>query len=514
MHEAILNWVLTPELFMLDKADKAQQLKDRLAFVDFGDAERDALFSALPIIRGALDVALDNFYAKAGSHPETAKFFSGKAHVASAKARQINHWEVIATARFDGAYVDAVTKVGETHARLGLSPRWYIGGYALILEKLIAGVIERELQGFLTGGKAKALKSSIGAVVKAALVDMDYAITVYLDALERQRQAAEQEREVLKAEQDRALAELDVALGHLAEGNLTVPIQRELAANFARLKSNFNGSIASLSSAMGEISEAVQEVTSETGEISSATDEMSRRGEHQAAALEESAAALEEISTLSKITATRAYEIQEIIKSSAEQAKLSGQVVHDTISAMRDIVESSEQIGQTIGVIDDIAFQTNLLALNAGVEAARAGEAGKGFAVVAQEVRELAQRSATAAKEIKALVARSSHDVAKGVTLVEKTGSVLTEIGGKIGTIREHIDQIAQSVSEQSSGIHEINTAVGHMDQITQQNAAMMEETNASIQNLKALSNGLQELIMRFKVTDRASNLANLRRTG
>jgi len=187
-----------------------------------------------------------------------------------------------------------------------------------------------------------------------------------------------------------------------------------------------------------------------------------------------------------------------VAKQANDSAALSGQVVSNAVTAMERIEQSSNEISNIIGVIDEIAFQTNLLALNAGVEAARAGEAGKGFAVVAQEVRELAQRSAKAAKEIKTLIGTSSGEVESGVKLVRETGESLKTIEQYVVTINSHMDAIATSAREQSTGLKEVNTAVNQMDQVTQQNAAMVEETNAASATLASESRGLRELISQF----------------
>ncbi len=228
---------------------------------------------------------------------------------------------------------------------------------------------------------------------------------------------------------------------------------------------------------------------------------MARRTEQQAAALEETAAAVEEITTISKLSAQRSEEAKAIVESSAAEAARSRDVVTEAVKAMGAIEESSQKITQIISVIDEISFQTNLLALNAGVEAARAGEAGKGFAVVAQEVRELAQRSANAAKEIKTLITKSSEDVMQGVSLVNKTGQSLNTIGNKVDHIQEHITSLTKAAQEQSVGIQEISAAINSMDNLTQKNAAMVEETNAATHNLSDVSANLAALVSRFSVS-------------
>ena len=485
---------------MRDQSSKTAMLNDRLEFVGLDAAQKAALSGQSEIIGASLDAALDAFYARAKTHPETARFFSSQAHIEHAKQRQIAHWKTIASARFDAAYIDAVSTVGRTHARLGLEPRWYIGGYALIIENIVRSIITNELKGFFTRGKSEKLGNDISAVIKAALVDMDYAISVYLDVLADERAKAELQGEALKQEQNTALAALDRALGTLASGDLTATIEDRLAADFDGLKENYNASVASLGAAMREISQAVHLVNGQSHEISAATNDMARRTEHQASALEETASALEEISTISRDAQTRTREVQQIVMQSAAEAVKSGTVVDEAVKAMSDIEDSSKRMTQIIGVIDEIAFQTNLLALNAGVEAARAGEQGKGFAVVAQEVRELAQRSATAAKEIKELIGRSSADVARGVQLVHGTGEALRGIGDQVRSINDHMASIARSAEEQAGGIANINAAVGNMDLITQQNAAMVEESSAATEKLSQEALRLAELVSGFKV--------------
>ncbi len=485
----------------MTKHDQKAQLKERLDFVGLGEAERRHLSDVQPLVRKAVGEALDTFYGKAKAHPHTAGFFASDAHIAHAKSRQASHWDVISSGRYDGDYVDAVSAVGRTHARLGLEPRWYIGGYAMILDGILRAVIADEMKGFFRKRKAAVLADHLSAVVKAALVDMDYAISVYLEALNDEREKAETERQEAKCEQEGALAALDAALKNLAGGDLTAELWQQLAPGFSELKQNYNSSLASLDAAMGEINQSVDQVRAEVAEISGATDNIARRTEQQASALEQTAAALEEITTLSQDSARRTREVQAIVRESASETVRSGEVVEEAIAAMDDIEQSSQKMTQIIGAIDEIAFQTNLLALNAGVEAARAGEQGKGFAVVAQEVRELAQRSAAAAKEIKELIERSSTDVHRGVELVNRTGAALVGIGDRVKSIEGHVNAIALAAQEQASGVDEINSAVRTMDQTTQQNAALMEEANAATQSLAGISSRLVSLVGRFRIT-------------
>jgi methyl-accepting chemotaxis protein len=495
---------------MSSSVSTTKHLNERLDFVGLVGEERAALGRARPAISASLDGALDKFYKKATATPETAKFFASEAHVKSAKARQVRHWDQIASGEFDEKYVEAVTAIGKTHARLGLEPRWYIGGYALIMESIIKAVVEKHLEGFLYKKKAKDISIEVTAIMKAAFVDMDYAISVYLDALQEQRAIGEAERQALAAQQDEALSALDRSLTGLAKGDLTATLGAALAPQFDGLKSNFNSALGTLDKALGSIVLAADETSGNAGELVTAVDDMARRTEQQAASLEQTAAALEEITTISKEAAVRTEEARRVVGHATEEARKSGEVVEQAVSAMSAIEESSRKITQIISVIDQISFQTNLLALNAGVEAARAGDAGKGFAVVAQEVRELAQKSADAAKEIKGLIDKSFEDVLTGVSLVNRTGDALRTIGEQVTHINGHIDAIAGSAREQAIGIAEINTAVTGMDQMTQQNAAMVEQTNAATHNLMRVSTTLKGLADQFTVSHGRRRVAEI----
>lgn len=301
---------------------------------------------------------------------------------------------------------------------------------------------------------------------------------------------------------DTGLTRTGAILKRLAVGDLTETMTGDFRGAFAELQSNVNEAIVGLRSTMSEIRNATSSISSNSEELRVAADDLSRRTEQQAAALEQTSAALDEITAVVKTSTTRAQEASEMVTEAKQSAAQSAVVVRDAITAMGRIEQASREISQIINVIDEIAFQTNLLALNAGVEAARAGEAGKGFAVVAQEVRELAQRSANAAKDIKTLITKSGEEVAGGVKLVQKTGSSLNEIEGQVLSINDHIHSIAVAAREQATGLQEINTAINQMDQVTQKNAAMVEETSAATHKLSHEAVTLFSLLSHFKVGD------------
>jgi methyl-accepting chemotaxis protein len=289
-------------------------------------------------------------------------------------------------------------------------------------------------------------------------------------------------------------------LKHMASGDLTFRLNEAFASDFEALRSDFNAAVGQLADTLRAVSDATGSINSGAREISQGAEDLSKRTEQQAASLEETAAALDQITTNVANSSNRTEEARHVAAEANKSARRSGEVVANAVNAMQRIEQSSDQISSIIGVIDEIAFQTNLLALNAGVEAARAGEAGKGFAVVAQEVRELAQRSAQAAKEIKDLIRNSVDEVSTGVRLVQETGQALKVIEEQVVSINVQLDAIATSAKEQSVGLAEVNTAVNQMDQVTQQNAAMVEQSTAASASLSNEVQRLRRIVSEFRV--------------
>jgi methyl-accepting chemotaxis protein len=330
---------------------------------------------------------------------------------------------------------------------------------------------------------------------------------------EEAAKAAELEKERLvageKAAEDEkrrfVIDKLTEGLSELSRGNLAYRIEERFAEAYENLRQAFNGSQAALSESMAKVTAITQVVRNSASEISAATDQLAQRTEQQAATVEESAAALSEVSTTVQSSAGRSREAGAMMTEATQSTEKSSAIVKQAISAMEGIAGSSSQIGQIINVIDEIAFQTNLLALNAGVEAARAGEAGKGFAVVAQEVRELASRSATAAKEIKALISTSRAQVTNGVALVNKTGEALDEIAARVSHVAQIINGIGASSAEQSDAIRQIDDSVRTLDQTTQQNAAMVEQTSAACRALSKEADTLNDVLSAFCIGGRSA---------
>ncbi|WP_026613414.1 methyl-accepting chemotaxis protein [Ensifer aridi] len=347
--------------------------------------------------------------------------------------------------------------------------------------------------------KSADLQSSIAIVVSAAAAgDFTKRIGKDYDNEDLNRFAASVNE--LVGSVDSGIAETRRVIASLAAGDLTQNMNGQFQGAFAELQKNVNDTLSTLQKTLREIRLTTDSINGNASELRTAADDLSKRTEQQAASLEETSAALDEITAAVRSSTERAHEATVMVTEAKENAAESASVVRSAIDAMGRIEQASSEIGQITNVIDEIAFQTNLLALNAGVEAARAGDAGKGFAVVAQEVRELAQRAASAAKDIKALISKSGGEVATGVKLVQATGAALGEIETRVLKINDHIHSIATAAREQSTGLGEVSTAVNQMDQVTQRNAAMVEEANAATHKLSAEADNLASLIAYFKV--------------
>jgi methyl-accepting chemotaxis protein len=303
------------------------------------------------------------------------------------------------------------------------------------------------------------------------------------------------------------LGEVGRVLQSLASGDLTQSVTGEYRGAFGSLADNTNRSIESLRGIVERISSAVGTINTAAREISSGNSDLSTRTESQAASLEETASSMEELTATVRGNAENTRNAAQLAREATEGARRGGAVVANVVATMQRITESSRRIGDIIGVIDGIAFQTNILALNAAVEAARAGEQGRGFAVVASEVRSLAQRSADAAKEIKGLIEGSARNVDEGAKLVEQAGGEINTLVDSVSRVTEIMRDITSATDEQRAGIEQVNETVTHLDQATQQNAALVEEASAAARSLEEQADGLQETVGQFRLDSAASVL-------
>jgi methyl-accepting chemotaxis protein len=371
-----------------------------------------------------------------------------------------------------------------------------------VMRKLAAGDMNVRIQGAERrdeiGGMARAVvqfkqAGEEKAKLEAAAVEFQNSLDAKVRDLEASFAAASRDQKIV-------VDSLAAALAGLSANDLTMRLTENVASAYEALKTDFNRALENLQGTMVAIASNTQGVRAGAGEITAASDDLARRTEHQAATLEQTAAALDEITVTVRKTAENASEAKDAVTAAKNDAQASETVVTQTVAAMNAIEASSKQISNIIGVIDEIAFQTNLLALNAGVEAARAGDAGRGFAVVATEVRALAQRSADAAKEIKALISASGVQVESGVKLVGETGRSLTRIAEQVERLNGLVTGIAASAQEQATGLAEVNKAMNQMDQTTQQNAAMVEESTAASHSLESEADELARLVGQFQL--------------
>ncbi|MEL7189165.1 MAG: methyl-accepting chemotaxis protein [Pseudomonadota bacterium] len=322
--------------------------------------------------------------------------------------------------------------------------------------------------------------------------EMTRAIEVFRDASRKQHASAEKQEVVVR--------KLNEGLQQVANGDLTANIREPFDPEYESLRAGFNQTTQKLSEIIASVRTSVESVGTGSHEIRIASEDLANRNERQAASIEESAAEMKQVTSLVKQTAQNAAEAKDLMAQTNSQANAGGEVVSKAVHAMSSIEKSSSEITQIIDVIDGIAFQTNLLALNAGVEAARAGDAGKGFAVVANEVRALAQRSAEAAQDIKELITTSSRQVSDGAGLVTETGDMLQEIVGRISEVGQQVNQIADMAASQAVSLENVNSSVSDMDRMTQQNAAMVEQTTAASRSLADEASHLGDRVNQFRV--------------
>ena len=377
-----------------------------------------------------------------------------------------------------------------------------IGQITAAMRRLADGMLETKISGETRVDEIGEMARALGVFKQNALskIEIEHRSEAERGQAEEQRKLRDLEKQETDRQIEFAVNALASGLGRLAQGDISSTIDTPFTGRLEQLRTDFNTSLEHLQNTMRQIRSNTYSIQRNAGEMSAAADELAKRTEQQAASLEQTAAAVEEITTTVKLSAEQAHEANTIVAETKSAADTSSNVVASAIDAMGRIETASGQIVQIIDVIDEIAFQTNLLALNAGIEAARAGEAGRGFAVVAQEVRELAQRSAGAAQQIKGLITASSTEVASGAELVQRTGVVLSEISTKIVTVSERVEAIAVASRDQSTALGEVNSAVNGMDQMTQRNAAMVEETNAATRQLADEADSLMALINQFKL--------------
>jgi methyl-accepting chemotaxis protein len=365
----------------------------------------------------------------------------------------------------------------------GLSKR--VSGLVAVMDRLIVDDVTPEIP-YLAD------RNETGRIARTLAAFKD-------SVVERKKLKSEK---ALAGEQAMVVGAVAKGLEKLAQGDLTATVSQTFPPEFDKIRVDLNATVVTLRTSMLTIANSTQAIRSGTSEIAAATADLARRTERQASTLEQSAAALNDVTATIKQSAIEAISVRDTVSTAKAEAERSEGVVREAIMAMSAITQSSKEIGEIIGVMDEIATQTNLLALNAGIEAARAGSSGRGFAVVAAEVRSLAQRSAHAAKQIRALISASAKQVSHGAALVMETGNALESIVAQVGEMNDVMTGIAAGASAQAEKLQMINAAVGQMDKATQQNTEMVEETTAAAHSLSSETEQLAALVGSFKITD------------
>ncbi len=421
----------------------AEEVQSRLDFMGVDDAQRGTLASLLPTVKPLLSGALDRFYTTARATPHIKAFFADERQMMNAKKMQEEHWLRIAGGQFDDEFHTSVRRIGSVHARIGLAPRWYVGAYGLVLEELMRGIGRRSTpwRRFLGLFREASDTDACIAIVKAALIDMEMSISMYFDEVQLKQEKA-----------NLALAERERDLGIL----------------------------------LGKISESVNEIRTGSNEISMASEDLARRTEANAASLEQTSTALVQIDNRLKATSLASIETVSRADQAIATVDTGRATADEAVKSMGRVSDTAKGIDGVIEGLDKIAFQTRVLAMNAAVEAGRAGDAGRGFAVVADLVSALAMRAEEEAKRARDQLTLTQSEILIAVQAVKKVDGALADISSDVEAVHKLLGTMADDATAQSSTVTQISAAISAMDQSTQQNAAMVEQTSAAARNLTA----------------------------
>jgi methyl-accepting chemotaxis protein len=482
-------------------------LNDRLAFIELDGAAGQRLAGMKDALMAALPGALDRFYSKIQAGHRGVPALGKPDMIDSAKRYHQALWDVISDGRFDDAYLAAARELAEVHGRIGLDPRGCIAGHAALMEQLTAAILAARSpkQGFWRKRADPAdVGADLGALIKAVFLDIDLALSVHLDAAEAARRASEERARVSAA----AIGALRPALSALAGGDLTHRIAEPMPEDCIVLRQDFNAAMERLEDAVTGVAQTTQSVTDGARDLVRAADDLSRRTARQTAGLRRGVTALGTIAGRVRHTAESAAGTREVVALARTGAETASAGLREASGALGLIATSSCEIASMIALIDEIAVRTNMLALNAGIEAARAGDAGHGFAAVAAEVRVLAQRSAVAAREMKALTVGAGHRIEHGARLLGNASDALAAILGQLARVGASVDDIASVARDQAAGLDRVHAVVGEMEQTRGQTVAMVEASTAASHSLADDAGALARLAGRFRVSgpDRAAS--------
>ncbi|WP_338333168.1 globin-coupled sensor protein [Acetobacter sp. LMG 32666] len=491
--------IITPATRVRD-GQNLSDLDSRRHFMGLKETDCETLRSIKTIIDNELPQALDAFYAQVRQTPETRGFFTSETHIEHAKGAQKEHWKNISSANFGREYAQNVSRIGSIHAQIGLEPRWYIGGYAIVMDHLIHAIVMNAFpKGGLFGKKnavAKNLSDQISSLCKAVLFEMDLTISVYLAEAEKSRTSAR--NEAIAKEQFFVTESFGSVIQDIAEQNLAQNMGSDVPEAYLPLRDNLNAAIHALRNTLMAASDTAHNIDVVTQEISDASGELAQRTERQAASVEKTAAAIEQITATVSSTASRVSEANHFVEDCLNSIQHFGGMIDRANDAMVEIERSTEAINKITDIMDAVAIQTNILALNTAVEAARAADAGNGFKVLAQQIRELANRAGVASKDVRGLAGTSRTQVGQGVSIMKEAGHDMKIIIAGIVEIRSHLKAIEEAAREQAAALQSVNGAVATIDEGTRQNAAMAERTSTASEGMVQEANQLRLLLDGF----------------
>lgn len=491
--------IITPATQVREEK-KLSDLDSRRQFMGLTETDCETIRSIKTIIDNELPQALDGFYAQVRHTPETREFFSSEAHIEHAKEAQQEHWKNISSANFGREYAQNVSRIGSIHARIGLEPRWYIGGYAIVMDHLIHAIVTNVLpKSGLFDRKhmvAKKIGDQISSLCKAVLFEMDLTISVYLAEAEKSRATARDE--AIAKEQVFVAESFGSVIQDIAEQNFAQNMGSDVPEAYLPLRDNLNAAIHSLRTTLMVASDTAYNIDVATQEISDASGELAQRTERQAASVEKTAAAIEQITATVSSTASRVSEANNFVENCLNSIQHFGGMIDRANESMVEIERSTEAINKITDIMDAVAIQTNILALNTAVEAARASDAGNGFKVLAQQIRELANRAGLASKDVRGLAGTSQAQVGHGVSIMKEAGHDMKIIIAGIFEIRSHLKAIEEAAREQAAALQSVNGAVATIDEGTRQNAAMAERTSTASEGMVQEASQLRILLDGF----------------
>lgn len=485
-----------------ENLEDIDDLKSRLRFLQLEERDCLAIRRIETYVNQALPKALDAFYETVRREPKTRAFFSSEDQIQQAKSAQLIYWKNISAANFGLQYANTVRRIGRTHAMIGLEPRWYISGYALLLASIIHDVTAQLAPPMPLMPPRMAfpkLTESLASLCKAVFLDMDLTISIYIDEAKKlNKEEMAKLDEAIERERQFVTERFGRIIDALAGKDLSHTVEGDFPTTYLPMRDNLNHAISSLCQTLHAISEATESIDNTADEINSAAQDLAQRTEKQAASVEKTAAAVEEITATVTSTESRVGEATRFVAECQTITERFGTMIRRATTAMEEIERSAEAVNKITNVISNIATQTNLLALNTGVEAAHAGEAGSGFRVLAQEIRKLANQVGDASEEVKDLITTSQTHVSSGSTIMKDASEAIDTIISSVANIGTHLQEISKATSEQASALRDVNGAVVTIDQGTRENAAMVEQTSAATSNMAQRTRQLKQLLSEF----------------